>query len=37
MEALLHEVASGSLDPGIHQVDYAAQGYWHGFDLRKVP
>ncbi|TQM12289.1 NADH dehydrogenase [Pseudoxanthomonas sp. 3HH-4] len=30
---LLHEVASGSLDPGIHQVDYAAQGYWHGFDF----
>lgn len=30
---LLHEVASGSLDPWVHQVDYAAQGYWHGFDF----
>ncbi len=30
---LLHEVASGSMDPLVHSVDYAAQAYWHGFDF----
>lgn len=30
---LLHEVAAGSMDAPIHQVDYAAQAYWHGFQF----
>lgn len=30
---LLHEVASGSMDPMVHHVDYAAQAYWHGFEF----
>lgn len=30
---LLHEVAAGSMDAPIHQVDYAAQAYWHGFEF----
>jgi NADH:ubiquinone reductase (H+-translocating) len=32
---LLHEVATGSLDPQSHQIEYAAQALWHHF--RFVP
>ncbi|WP_426287471.1 NAD(P)/FAD-dependent oxidoreductase [Luteibacter sp. E-22] len=32
---LLHEVASGSLDPGLHAVDYADQARIHGFEFRQ--
>ncbi|PNS09469.1 NAD(P)/FAD-dependent oxidoreductase [Solilutibacter silvestris] len=32
---LLHEVAAGSMDAPIHQVDYAAQAYWHGFEFNQ--
>jgi NADH:ubiquinone reductase (H+-translocating) len=28
---LLHRVAAGSIDPSIHQLNYAAQARWHGF------
>jgi NADH dehydrogenase len=28
---LLHEVAAGSLDVNLHQVEYIAQARWHGF------
>src|SRR5215469_8224778 len=28
---LLHEVATGSLDPGDYEVNYLAQAHWHGF------
>ncbi len=28
---ILHEVAAGTIDPGEYEVDYLAQGYWHGF------
>jgi NADH dehydrogenase len=31
---LLHEVAAGSLDIHAHQIDYLAQGHWHGFAFR---
>ncbi len=31
---LLHEVAAGSLDIHAHQIDYMAQGHWHGFAFR---
>jgi NADH dehydrogenase len=31
----LHEVASGSLDLSAHQLAYAAQARWHGFDFEQ--
>ncbi|WP_150698828.1 NAD(P)/FAD-dependent oxidoreductase [Pandoraea terrae] len=30
---LLHEVAAGSMDPSTHQLEYAAQAHWHGFEF----
>jgi len=30
----LHEIAAGSMDLGLHAVDYIAQAHWHGFDFR---
>src|SRR5262245_38939723 len=31
---LLHEVAAGSMDLGVHEIDYLAQAHWHGFRYR---
>jgi NADH dehydrogenase len=31
---LLHEIAAGSMDVAHHEVEYQAQGYWHGFQFR---
>jgi NADH dehydrogenase len=31
---LLHEVAAGSMDLGVHELDYLAQSHWHGFRYR---
>jgi NADH dehydrogenase len=31
---LLHEVAAGSLDLGMQEIDYLAQAHWHGFTFR---
>ena len=31
---LLHEIAAGSMDLGIHELDYLAQAHWHGFRYR---
>jgi NADH dehydrogenase len=31
---LLHEVAAGSIDEHVHEVDYLAQAHWHGFTYR---
>jgi NADH dehydrogenase len=31
---LLHAVAAGSIDPGDYEVNYLAQGHWHGFRYR---
>jgi NADH dehydrogenase len=31
---LLHEVAAGSMDHGVHEIDYLAQAHWHGFRYR---
>lgn len=31
---LLHEIAAGSMDVGRHELDYLAQGHWHGFRYR---
>src|SRR5262245_57207000 len=31
---LLHEVAAGSMDLGLNEVDYLAQAIWHGFTYR---
>lgn len=28
---LLHQIAAGSMDEDVNQVDYLAQAYWHGF------
>jgi NADH dehydrogenase len=30
----LHEIASGSMDLGDHEVDYMAQAHWHHFTFR---
>ena len=27
----LHEIAAGSMDMGVHEVDLLAQAHWHGF------
>ncbi|CAH2797022.1 MAG: NADH dehydrogenase (EC [uncultured Paraburkholderia sp.] len=32
---LLHEVAAGSMDPFTHQLEYAAQARWHGFEFQQ--
>jgi NADH dehydrogenase len=32
---LLHEVAAGSLDTSLHQVDYLAQASWHSFEFQQ--
>lgn len=31
---LLHEIAAGSMDVERHEVEYMAQGHWHGFKFR---
>jgi NADH dehydrogenase len=31
---LLHEVAAGSMDLGLNEINYLAQAYWHGFTFR---
>src|SRR4051812_24702009 len=31
---LLHEVAAGSMDQDLHEIDYMAQAHWHGFNYR---
>jgi NADH dehydrogenase len=31
---LLHEIAAGSMDTAQHELEYQAQGYWHGFQFR---
>src|SRR5215218_5936895 len=31
---LLHEVAAGSMDLGVHELDYLAQAHWHHFRYR---
>lgn len=31
---LLHEIAAGSMDTAQHELEYQAQGYWHGFKFR---
>lgn len=31
---LLHQIAAGSMDVGRHELDYLAQGHWHGFRFR---
>ncbi|MGA2127005.1 MAG: FAD-dependent oxidoreductase, partial [Xanthobacteraceae bacterium] len=31
---LLHEVAAGSMDFAVHEIDYLAQAHWHGFRYR---
>src|SRR4029077_16926731 len=30
----LHEIAAGSMDIGMHELDYLAQAHWHGFRYR---
>ena len=31
---LLHEIAAGSMDLGVHEIDYLAQAHWHRFRYR---
>jgi NADH:quinone reductase (non-electrogenic) len=31
---LLHEVAAGSMDLGMHEIEYLAQAHWHHFTFR---
>ena len=31
---LLHEIAAGSINPHKDELDYLAQGFWHGFKFR---
>jgi NADH dehydrogenase len=31
---LLHEIAAGSMDQGVHELDYLAQAHWHHFGYR---
>ena len=33
----LHEVAAGSLDVGLHRLEYLAQARWHGFEFQRGP
>ena len=30
----LHEIAAGSMDLGVHELNYLAQSHWHGFRYR---
>jgi NADH dehydrogenase len=30
----LHEIAAGSMDIGVHELNYLAQSHWHGFRYR---
>lgn len=30
----LHQLAAGSMDPGVYQTNYLAQSHWHGFRYR---
>ena len=31
---LLHEIAAGSMDLGVHELNYLAQSHWHHFRYR---
>ena len=31
---LLHEIAAGSMDFAVHEIDYLAQAHWHNFHYR---
>jgi NADH:quinone reductase (non-electrogenic) len=31
---LLHEIAAGSMDLAVHEINYLAQSHWHGFRYR---
>jgi NADH dehydrogenase len=31
---LLHEIGAGSMDLGVHEIDYLAQAHWHHFRYR---
>jgi NADH:ubiquinone reductase (H+-translocating) len=31
---LLHEIAAGAMDVSRHEIEYQAQGFWHGFQFR---
>jgi len=31
---LLHEIAAGTMDFAVHEIDYLAQGHWHSFRYR---
>src|SRR6476619_2082957 len=31
---LLHEIGAGSIDLGVHEIDYLAQAHWHHFRYR---
>ncbi len=31
---MLHEIAAGSMDPGVHELNYLAQSHWHHFRYR---
>ena len=31
---LLHEIAAGTMDFAVHEIDYLAQAHWHGFRYR---
>jgi NADH:ubiquinone reductase (H+-translocating) len=33
---LLHEVAAGSMDLGVHEIDFLAQAHWHHFQYRRL-
>src|SRR3974377_1172954 len=31
---LLHEIAAGTMDFAVHEIDFLAQAHWHGFRYR---
>ena len=31
---LLHEIAAGTMDLAVHEIDFLAQAHWHGFQYR---
>jgi NADH dehydrogenase len=31
---LLHEIAAGTMDLAVHEIDFLAQAHWHGFRYR---
>src|ERR1700746_1438796 len=31
---LLHEIAAGTMDFAVHEIDFLAQAHWHGFPYR---